>query len=104
MCSKPQQLEHLRALQQHRHRGRLAAGHHQRINRRQLLSCAYLLRRAPEGLKDRRVSGERTLKGENSNGRCYQPRSANFMSRVEISWPTIASPRPVETFTRIAGS
>ena len=104
LCTNPQRVQHLRPLKQHRHGRRFAAGHYQRINRCQLIGCADLLRRTPQRLEDHRVSGEGTLKGKDSNCWCYQPRSANFMSSFEISWPAMASPRPVDTFTKIAGS
>ncbi len=97
-------IEHGEPLEQHRHCGRLAAGDNQGIDSLELGDGADLDGVHPERLEDPNVGGKRALQRQYPYCRGHQPRSANFVSSDAISRPFMASPSPVETFTRMSGS
>src|SRR5438477_3991648 len=95
-------LEQAVGLEQLGYGRRLAARHHQGIDRVELGRCTHLGCRASERCQRTNVPSEGTLQGQDAD--FHQPRSASLTSSLSISWPFIALPSPRDTLARMCGS
>lgn len=97
-------LAQTRRREQVRDRGGFATGNDECVDRVELLHRSHGRDVGTDALQRRDVFANVTLKGEDADERHYQPRSAKRCSRVAVSAPFIAAPRPVDTFATMAAS
>ena len=82
----------------------LSARQHETVQALELVASPHGDNLGAESLQRRDVFTHVALEGEHANAWHYQPRSARRTSSVEVSAPSIAAPRPVDTLATTLAS